>query len=47
MKILSKTGHPYHLVDPSPWPIVAAFSACMLTFGGVLNMHGYCGGAYL
>lgn len=39
--MLSGTSHPFHLVDPSPWPLVGAFSAFMLTFGGVLNMHGY------
>ena len=26
-------GHDYHLVDPSPWPIVGAIGA-MLGFGG-------------
>lgn len=39
--------HGFHLVDPSPWPLVAAFSALMLTFGGVMYMHGYCGGNFL
>ena len=39
--------HSFHLVDPSPWPLVAAFSALMLTFGGVLPMHGYYGGSFL
>jgi len=39
--------HGFHLVDPSPWPIIAAFSALMLTFGGVLFMHGYSGGNFL
>ena len=29
----SKANHPYHLVDPSPWPLISAFSALMLTFG--------------
>src|SRR5713226_8901893 len=33
--------HPYHLVDPSPWPIVGAIAAGLLTSGGVLYMHGY------
>src|ERR1700740_1682443 len=33
--------HPYHLVDPSPWPIVGAIAAGLLTTGGVLYMHGY------
>jgi cytochrome c oxidase subunit III len=38
--------HPYHLVDPSPWPITGAIAAGLLTGGGVLYMHGY-GGAVL
>jgi cytochrome c oxidase subunit 3 len=33
--------HPYHLVEPSPWPILAAMSAFTLTFGGVLYMHRF------
>ena len=40
-------SHSFHLVDPSPWPLVAAFSALFLTFGGVLYMHGYCTGSFL
>jgi len=43
----NKEIHSFHLVDPSPWPLVAAFSALMLTFGGVLYMHGYVGGNFL
>jgi len=39
--------HSFHLVDPSPWPLISAFSALMLTFGGVLYMHGYIGGGFL
>ena len=31
--------HPYHLVDPSPWPLVGAFSAGTLAVGAVLYMH--------
>ena len=33
--------HPYHLVDPSPWPVVGAIAAGFLTTGAVLYMHGY------
>ena len=33
--------HPYHLVDPSPWPIVGSIAAGLLATGGVLFMHGY------
>ena len=31
--------HPYHLVDPSPWPILGAISAGALAAGAVLFMH--------
>jgi len=28
--------HPYHIVTPSPWPIMASLAALITTFGGVL-----------
>src|SRR5260221_12844286 len=31
--------HQYHLVDPSPWPLVGALSAGLLATGAVLWMH--------
>ncbi len=31
--------HPYHLVEPSPWPVVCAASAFVLAVGGLLFMH--------
>src|SRR5919199_1533725 len=37
--------HQYHLVDPSPWPLVGSVSAGLLAVGGVVFMHG--GGAWL
>ena len=39
-----KTTHSYHLVDPSPWPILASFGAFTLTTGAVLYMHKFIGG---
>lgn len=33
--------HPYHLVTPSPWPYLGAFSALMLTSGTAMYLHGY------
>jgi cytochrome c oxidase subunit 3 len=39
--------HRFHLVDVSPWPLLSAFAAFMITFGGVLYMHGYVGGSFL
>lgn len=38
---LSNQKHEFHLVDPSPWPFVAAIGALVLTVGTVLFMHGY------
>jgi cytochrome c oxidase subunit 3 len=32
--------HPYHLVDPSPWPLLGAFAGGLLAVGMVLYMHG-------
>ena len=43
-KILQR--HPYHLVDPSPWPLLAAFGALFMTMGGVMYMHNYGGGGF-
>jgi cytochrome c oxidase subunit 3 len=31
--------HPYHLVDPSPWPLISSFAAGALLFGIVLWAH--------
>src|SRR5205814_709366 len=31
--------HPYHLVDPSPWPALGALGAFMLAFGAAIGMH--------
>lgn len=31
--------HPYHLVDPSPWPLLGAFGGGTLAVGTVLFMH--------
>ena len=31
--------HPYHLVDPSPWPFIGSMSGFVLAVGAVLYMH--------
>ncbi|MCB4822399.1 cytochrome c oxidase subunit 3 [Roseicella aerolata] len=31
--------HPYHLVDPSPWPLVSSFAAGALVLGIILVAH--------
>lgn len=39
--------HPYHLVDPSPWPLFASLAALVMTLGAALYMHAYAGGGML
>ena len=39
--------HPYHLVDPSPWPIAGSISALTLVVGGLMYMHGIAGGPWI
>jgi cytochrome c oxidase subunit 3 len=34
-------GHPYHLVEPSPWPLLTAFALLTLTISGVIYFNGY------
>ncbi|MGI9524505.1 MAG: cytochrome c oxidase subunit 3 [Hyphomicrobiaceae bacterium] len=36
--------HDYHLVDPSPWPIVASGFALMMAFGAIIWMRSLDGG---
>jgi cytochrome c oxidase subunit III len=33
-------NHDYHLVDPSPWPVVGAIAAFITAVGAVMWMHG-------
>lgn len=35
---------PFHLVDPSPWPILVSFSVFSMTIGAVMYMHGFSNG---
>lgn len=39
--------HPYHLVEPSPYPYMASFGALALTIGAVMYFHSYAYGNYL
>lgn len=36
---LQHAKHPYHLVDPSPWPLIGSISVGMTAFGAVLYFH--------
>jgi cytochrome c oxidase subunit 3 len=33
-------NHPFHMVDPSPWPAVGTIAALSLAIGGIYYMHG-------
>jgi cytochrome c oxidase subunit 3 len=47
-KTIYKFQHfPFHLVDPSPWPILLSFSLLNLTVGAVAYMHGFSYGGYI
>jgi cytochrome c oxidase subunit 3 len=32
-------SHPFHIIEPSPWPFVASCAVLLLGIGGVLAMH--------
>ncbi|RUS32524.1 cytochrome c oxidase subunit III domain-containing protein [Jimgerdemannia flammicorona] len=40
-------AHPYHLVEPSPWPLSVAFALLTTTLSGVMCFHGYSNGPLL
>lgn len=39
--------HPYHLVDPSPWPFMISLGCLFFTFGTAMWFHGYTGSGIL
>ena len=43
----SHQTHPFHLVNPSPWPALASVSMFMTVFGAAMYMHQKSGGAIL
>ena len=40
-------AHPYHLVSPSPWPILTSLSLLSITTSGVLSMHNFFNGYFI
>jgi len=38
---------PFHLVDPSPWPLLTSFALLVMTIGAVMYFHGFTNGGYL
>ena len=50
MKNITRTQYqafPYHLVEPSPWPILTSFALLTLTVSAVLYFHGFVNGGEL
>ena len=47
MYSINTQKHPYHLVDPSPWPLIASLGCLFLTFGMAMYFHGYSGSLFL
>ena len=39
--------HPFHLVDPSPWPFIASIGCLFFTFGMAMYFNGYGGSMWL
>jgi cytochrome c oxidase subunit 3 len=40
-------NHDYHILQPSPWPIIGAFSALAMASGGIMWMHNAAHGGWL
>jgi len=41
LNIVRVQKHPFHIVDPSPWPLLASLGAFFTTFGLTLYLHFY------
>ena len=39
--------HPFHLVDPSPWPLITAISCFLTTIGAAMYLHLYKNGGLM
>jgi len=38
---------PYHLVEPSPYPLITSFALLTTTLAGVISIHGFNNGPIL
>jgi cytochrome c oxidase subunit 3 len=39
--------HPYHLVEPSPWPLLVSLALLTTTLSAVITFHGFSNGSFL
>lgn len=40
-------AHPFHLVTPSPWPLLTSFSLLILTIAAAMYFNGFANGGFL
>jgi cytochrome c oxidase subunit 3 len=40
-------GHPFHLVTPSPWPLLTSFALLILTIASAMYFNGFANGGLL
>ena len=40
-------GHPFHLVTPSPWPLLTSFALLILTIAAAMYFNGFANGGTL
>lgn len=40
-------GHPFHLVTPSPWPLLTSFALLILTLAAAMYFNGFANGGTL
>jgi cytochrome c oxidase subunit III len=40
-------NHDYHIIDPSPWPLIGSMSALAMAIGGIFWLHDAIWGKYL
>lgn len=47
MREYKNKRHPFHIVDPSPWPFMGSISAFGIALGAVLYFHGFYKGEFI
>lgn len=46
LKLAAQRKQPFHILDPSPWPLIISGALFILTVGMAMYMHAYQGGFY-
>ena len=40
-------NHDYHILPPSPWPLIGSMMALVMAAGGIMYMHSAVGGGWV